>query len=163
MPAELRPSQALRLWHDVTLDLVRDTEHDLSARQMAVLLTIYLDLPPHTVRGLAETLGVTKPAITRALDTMGRLGLVSRHRDPADRRNVVIQRTLAGALAVERLGDIIIWIVASTPSGRISPTAVSKGGSRPSATSMASRCGSPCRRRRSAARPTPAPRSTPRR
>ncbi|MCX5516643.1 MarR family transcriptional regulator [Kaistia algarum] len=108
MPAELRPSQALRLWHDVTFDLVRDGEHDLSARQMAVLLTVYLDMPPHTVRGLAEKLGVTKPAITRALDTMGRLGLVSRHRDPADRRNVVIQRTVAGALAVERLGDIII-------------------------------------------------------
>jgi DNA-binding MarR family transcriptional regulator len=108
MPAELRPSQALRLWHDVTFDLVRDGEHDLSARQMAVLLTVYLDLPPHTVRGLAEKLRVTKPAITRALDTMGRLGLVSRHRDPADRRNVVIQRTVAGALAVERLGDLII-------------------------------------------------------
>jgi len=108
MPAELRPSQALRLWHDVTLDLVRDGDHDLSARQMAVLLTIYLEMPPHTVRGLAEKLGVTKPAITRALDTMGRLGLVSRHRDPVDRRNVVIQRTVAGALAVERLGDVII-------------------------------------------------------
>ena len=108
MPAELRPSQALRLWHDVTLDLVRDGSHDLSARQMSVLLTIYLEMPPHTVRGLAEKLGVTKPAITRALDTMGRLGLVSRHRDPADRRNVVIQRTVAGALAVERLGDLII-------------------------------------------------------
>lgn len=108
MPAELRPSQALRLWHDVTLDLVRDGEPDLSARQMAVLLTVYLDLPPHTVRGLAEKLGVTKPAITRALDSMGRLGLVSRHRDPADRRNVVIQRTVAGALAVERLGDTVI-------------------------------------------------------
>ena len=108
MPAELRPSQALRLWHDVTLDLVRDGEPDLSARQTAVLLTIYLELPPHTVRGLAEKLGVTKPAITRALDSMGRLGLVSRHRDPADRRNVVIQRTVAGALAVERLGDLVI-------------------------------------------------------
>ena len=108
MPAELRPSQASRLWHDVTLDLVRDGEPDLSARQTAVLLTIYLELPPHTVRGLAEKLGVTKPAITRALDSMGRLGLVSRHRDPADRRNVVIQRTVAGALAVERLGDLVI-------------------------------------------------------
>ena len=108
MPAELRPSQALRLWHDVTLDLVRDGEPDLSARQTAVLLTIYLELPPHTVRGLAEKLGVTNPAITRALDSMGRLGLVSRHRDPADRRNVVIQRTVAGALAVERLGDLVI-------------------------------------------------------
>ncbi|MET4635839.1 MULTISPECIES: MarR family transcriptional regulator [Kaistia] len=108
MPAELRPTQALRLWHDVTLDLVRDGEHDLSARQMAVLLTVYLEMPPHTVRGLAAKLGVTKPAITRALDTMGRLGLVSRHRDAKDRRNVVIQRTVAGALAVERLGDLVI-------------------------------------------------------
>lgn len=108
MPVSLRPSQALRLWHDVTFDLVRDGEHDLSARQMAVLLTVYLDMPPHTVRGLAAKLGVTKPAITRALDTMGRLGLVTRHRDPADRRNVVVQRTVGGALAVERLGDLII-------------------------------------------------------
>ena len=108
MPVELRPSQALRLWHDVTFDLVRDDQHDLSARQMAVLLTVYLDVPPHTIRGLAAKLSVTKPAITRALDTMGGLGLVSRHRDASDRRNVVVQRTLAGALAVERLGDLII-------------------------------------------------------
>jgi len=108
MPAEFRPSQALRLWHDVTFDLVRDHEQDLTARQMAVLLTVYLEPPPHTVRGLAKKLGVTKPAITRALDTMGRLGLLTRRRDEADRRNVIIQRTLAGALAVERLGDMIV-------------------------------------------------------
>jgi DNA-binding MarR family transcriptional regulator len=108
MPVELRPSQALRLWHDVTFDLVRDELPDLSLRQMAVLLTVYLEPPPHTVRGLAGKLGVTKPAITRALDTMGRLGLLTRRRDEADRRNVVVQRTLAGALAVERLGDMIV-------------------------------------------------------
>jgi len=105
---ELRPSQALRLWHDVTFDLVRDGVQDLSARQLAVLLTVYLEPPPHTVRGLAAKLGVTKPAITRALDTMGRLGLVTRRRDEADRRNVLVQRTVAGALAVERLGDTIV-------------------------------------------------------
>ena len=108
MPAEFRPSQALRLWHDVTFDLVRDQEQDLTARQMAVLLTVYLEPPPHTVRGLAAKLGVTKPVVTRALDTMGRLGLVNRRRDEADRRNVLVQRTLAGALAVERLGDSIV-------------------------------------------------------
>ena len=108
MPVELRPSQALRLWHDVTFDLVRDDAPDLSARQIAVLLTVYLEPPPHTVRGLASKLGVTKPAITRALDTMGKHGLLTRHRDEADRRNVVVQRTLAGALAVEKLGDTII-------------------------------------------------------
>jgi DNA-binding MarR family transcriptional regulator len=105
---ELRPSQALRLWHDVTFDLVRDGVQDLSARQLAVLLTVYLEPPPHTVRGLAAKLGVTKPAITRALDTMGRLGLVTRRRDEADRRNVLVQRTVAGALAVEKLGDTIV-------------------------------------------------------
>jgi DNA-binding MarR family transcriptional regulator len=108
MPAELRPSQALRLWHDVILDLVRDDEPDLSARQQAVLLTVYLEPPPHTVRGLAAKLKVTKPAITRALDRMGRSGLLTRMRDQNDRRNVVVLRTLAGALAVERLGDRIV-------------------------------------------------------
>jgi DNA-binding MarR family transcriptional regulator len=108
MAVPLRPSQALALWRDVTLDQVLDDEPDLTARQMAILLTIYLDTPPHTVRGLARKLGVTKPVITRALDTMGRLELVSRRRDEADRRNVVIQRTVKGALFVERLGDLIV-------------------------------------------------------
>ena len=108
MPAELRPSQALRLWHDVVFDLVRDGEQDLTTRQLAVLLTVYLEPPPHTVRGLAAKLGVTKPVITRALDTMGRLGLLGRRREASDRRNVLVHRTLQGALAVERLGDIIV-------------------------------------------------------
>ena len=108
MPAELRPSQALRLWEDVVFALVRDGEQDLTFRQMAVLLTVYLEPPPHTVRGLAQKLGVTKPVITRALDTMGRLGFVTRRRDEADRRNVLVHRTVAGSLAVERLGDIIV-------------------------------------------------------
>jgi DNA-binding MarR family transcriptional regulator len=108
MPVEFRPSQALRLWRDVTFDLIGGGRPDLSARQMAVLLTVYLEPPPHTVRSLAAALGVTKPVITRALDTMGRLGLLSRRRDEADRRNVLVQRTLEGALAVERLGDAIV-------------------------------------------------------
>jgi DNA-binding MarR family transcriptional regulator len=108
MPTELRPSQALRLWHDVMLDAVRSGEADLSARQTVVLLTVYLEPPPHTVRGLAAKLGVTKPAITRALDSMGKHGLLARRRDENDKRNVVIQRTLRGALVVEKLGDIVV-------------------------------------------------------
>ena len=108
MSLQLTTAQALRLWHAVNLHLVRDDEPDLSARQLTILLTIYLEAPPHTVRGLAERLKVTKPVITRALDTMGKLELVARRRDEADRRNVVIQRTAKGALAVERLGDVLI-------------------------------------------------------
>jgi DNA-binding MarR family transcriptional regulator len=105
---KLRPTQALKLWHDVGLDLVRSAEMDLTARQMVVLLTIYLEPPPHTVRGLAQKLGVTKPVITRALDAMGDLDLVSRRRDPADRRSVIIQRTVRGSLFLERMADLIV-------------------------------------------------------
>ncbi len=108
MPRDLRASQALQLWREVTLHLVREGEGDLSLRQSAVLLTVYLDPPPHTVRGLAAKLGVTKPVITRALDAMGQKGLLTRKRDERDRRNVVIQRTLDGALAVQKLGDLVI-------------------------------------------------------
>ena len=84
-------------------------------RQMAVLLTVYLDPPPHTVRGLAAKLDVTKPVITRALDTMGALKLVSRHRDEKDRRNVLVKRTVEGALFVERFGDTVIAKAAGLP------------------------------------------------
>ncbi|KAA5603427.1 MarR family winged helix-turn-helix transcriptional regulator [Blastochloris sulfoviridis] len=107
MAVELRTSQALKLLHDLALDQVRDSEPDLTQRQLAILLTVYLEVPPHTVRGLAAKLGVTKPVITRALDTMGKLGLVTRRRDETDRRNVIIQRTVRGSLFVERLGDLV--------------------------------------------------------
>jgi DNA-binding MarR family transcriptional regulator len=115
MAVHLRAGQALRLWHDVSLALVRGGEPDLSARQMTVLITIYLEPQPHTVRALAAKLGVTKPVITRALDTMGRHGLVSRKRDPADRRNVLVQRTVNGALFLERLADLVAARAAALP------------------------------------------------
>jgi DNA-binding MarR family transcriptional regulator len=116
MALQMRPGQALRLWHDVSLALVQRREPDLSIRQVSVLITIYLEPQPHTVRALAEKLGVTKPVITRALDTMGRQGLVSRKRDPSDRRNVLVQRTVNGALFLERLGDLIVAKAAALPS-----------------------------------------------
>jgi DNA-binding MarR family transcriptional regulator len=116
MAVQLRPGQALRLWHDVSLALVRDAEPDLSTRQITVLITVYLEPQPHTVRGLAAKLGVTKPVITRALDSMGKLGLVTRKRDPADRRNVLVQRTVGGALFLERLGDVVVAKARALPA-----------------------------------------------
>ncbi|MCF6117381.1 MarR family winged helix-turn-helix transcriptional regulator [Mesorhizobium muleiense] len=108
MSISMRPNQALRLWQQVMLHQVRDDAPDLTMRQTAILFTIYLDPPPHTVRGLAARLNVTKPVITRALDTMGAMKLVSRHRDELDKRNVLVKRTVEGALFVERFGDVII-------------------------------------------------------
>lgn len=115
MAIQLRPSQALGLWQQTSLAQVRGKAPDLSGRQMAILLTVYLEAPPHTVRGLAARLDVTKPVITRALDTMGALNLVSRHRDERDRRNVLVRRTVEGALFVERFGDVIVEKAAELP------------------------------------------------
>lgn len=107
MALALTPAQALGLWHDVALAMVRGDDPDLSLRQISILLTIYLEAPPHMVRDLARKLGVSKPVITRALDSMGKLELVSRRRDDKDRRNVLIQRTVKGALYLERFADTI--------------------------------------------------------
>ncbi|PSJ59071.1 MarR family transcriptional regulator [Kumtagia ephedrae] len=115
MSVTLRPTQALRLWQQVALSEVEAGRPDLSMRQMAILLTVYLDPPPHTVRGLAARLGVTKPVITRALDTMGAMKLLTRRRDETDRRNVLVGRTVEGALYVERFGDVIIAAARELP------------------------------------------------
>jgi Transcriptional regulators len=108
MSVTLRASEALRLWQQVCLSEVRADAFDLSFRQAAILLTVYLDPPPHTVRGLAAHLGVSKPVVTRALDRLSAMKLLGRHRDDADRRSVLVRRTVEGALYVERLGDVIM-------------------------------------------------------
>jgi DNA-binding MarR family transcriptional regulator len=107
MAMRFSSTQSLQLWHDVALAQVKDDEPDLSVRQICILLTIYLEAPPHTVRDLASKLHVSKPVITRALDSMGKLGIVSRRRDDEDKRNVLVQRTVKGALYLERLSDLI--------------------------------------------------------
>lgn len=103
----ITPGQALHLWHHVCAHLVSDELRDLTQRQTAILLEVYLTPPPHTVRGLAATLKVTKPVITRALNTLGGMGLVTRRRDEHDRRNVLIQRTVDGSNYVEQLGELL--------------------------------------------------------
>jgi DNA-binding MarR family transcriptional regulator len=108
MPVLFRAEQALKLWQHVSLAIVQDSRPDLTSRQMTILLTVYLEPPPHTVRGLAARLSVTKPVITRALDTMGHMKLIKRRRDENDRRNVIVQRTVEGSLFLESLADLII-------------------------------------------------------
>ncbi|HMM15530.1 MAG TPA: MarR family transcriptional regulator [Parvibaculum sp.] len=107
MALELKPVQALALWQNVVLETVRRDGPDLSSRQLAILLTVYLTPPPHTVRGLASSLNVSKPAITRALDTLGALDLLKRKRDEIDRRNVLVQRTVKGSVFLRDFADLV--------------------------------------------------------
>ena len=98
-------AEALKLWYDVTLGSVRSETPDLTARQMAVLFTVYLTPAPHTVRSLAAHLDVTKAVITRALNALGRHGFVDRARDPRDARSVLVQRTGRGSSYLTDFAD----------------------------------------------------------
>ena len=108
MAAELNELQALDIWRRAIVDSVRLDAPDLSARQMSLLLTVYLTPAPHTVRGLALLLKVSKPAITRAVNRLTELQLVRRKPDPADKRSVHIQRTVRGSVFLREFGELIV-------------------------------------------------------
>lgn len=93
----LNQREAVHLWHRVNLLCVQAQEPDLSQRQMAILTIVYLQDGPHTVRGLAQQMGVTKAVITRGLNRLSSLKFIERAADPADKRSVNICRTSAGA------------------------------------------------------------------
>lgn len=105
MPVFLNQDDALALWRDALSASVKGDGPDLSARQMAILLTVYTEPPPHTVRGLSETLNISKPAISRALDRLGQLGFARRRRDEYDRRSIEVQRTVKGAVFLSEFAD----------------------------------------------------------
>ena len=107
MAAGIDSHHGLRTWHRTLCRSIDREGAGLTARQMAILLTVYLSEPPHTVRGLAKKLGVAKPVISRALDTMGKLGYVKRKRDEDDKRNIFIQRTVKGAVYLSEFADTI--------------------------------------------------------
>ena len=104
----LTPNQSLDLWRRSVVRSVRHVSQDFSARQMAVLLTVYLTPPPDIVRGLAAELNILKSAITRALDCLGELGLVRCKPDETDRRSIEVQRTVKGSVYLSELSEMII-------------------------------------------------------
>lgn len=101
------PFAGLELWRKATVEGVRREAPDLSARQQAILLTVYLEPTAPTVRGLAEALNISKPAVTRAVDRLEKYGFLKRKADETDRRSVFIQRTVKGSVFLADLGDRI--------------------------------------------------------
>ena len=99
--------ELVEILRDTIVAMVRRDGPDLSARQLGVFLTTYLSEGPHTVRGLAASLNVSKPAITRALDRLGELDLTRRKTDPQDRRSVLVQRTMKGSTLLRDLSGIM--------------------------------------------------------
>lgn len=105
-------------WMRTLVDYVRSGEPDLTNRQMALLLLVYLKPGPHTVRGLARALNVSKPVITRALNRLGSLGYLRRQRDDADKRNIFVARTEEGAEFLAEFGQFVAIEHAGEPARR---------------------------------------------
>jgi DNA-binding MarR family transcriptional regulator len=108
MATAMAPDQLVGILRETVVAMVRKDGPDLSARQLGVFLTVYLRDAPHTVRGLAAELNVSKPAITRALDRLGEFDFARRKIDPLDRRSILVQRTLKGAAYLRDVRAIMV-------------------------------------------------------
>lgn len=100
------PFDALNALHRATVRGLKELPFDLSHRQLAIVLHVYMAPAPHTVRSLSEQLGISKPAICRALDTLSFHDLVRRKKDEDDRRVVYLTRTVNGSVFLRDLGEI---------------------------------------------------------
>jgi DNA-binding MarR family transcriptional regulator len=103
----MHSTDVLLPWRDVLADSVRADAPDLSMRQWAILLTVYLTPGPHTVRKMSADFSIPKPAISRALDALSILGLIRRVRDPNDKRIVIVQRTPDGDIFVDEFARLV--------------------------------------------------------
>lgn len=94
-------------WCTALINYVRSGRPDLTNRQMALLMIVHLEEGPHTVRGLARSLNVSKPVITRALNRLGALGYLRRQRDDSDKRNIFVACTEEGAAFLDEFGQLL--------------------------------------------------------
>jgi DNA-binding MarR family transcriptional regulator len=101
------PMQALELWRRVLVANLKVTGGDLSARQLALLLTVYMTPAPRTVRGLAEFLDLSPPVVNRAIYRLNKLGVPRRKIDRGNRRRAIVHRTVKGAVFLRDFADLV--------------------------------------------------------
>jgi DNA-binding MarR family transcriptional regulator len=89
LAAYLMRSATLRTFNAVA-------ELDLSFTQIKALCALEGDGEERSVKGLADSLGVSLAAMSRAVDGLFERGLVGREEDPADRRMKRVRLTEAG-------------------------------------------------------------------
>ena len=98
----------LHVLQETIISLVKKDSHDLSSRQLGCMLICYQSAGPHTVRGLASKLNVSKPSITRTIDKLAERDLVQRKPDLSDRRSVLVSRTNNGTAFIREIRSIIL-------------------------------------------------------
>lgn len=104
---DLRGKDGLEIWRRTLVRSLTEDGPDLSARQMAILLSVHGAEDPYTVRGLATSLGISKPAVTRAIDRLEKLGFLRRRIDERDRRSIFVEHTVRGSVFLSDFGALI--------------------------------------------------------
>jgi len=107
-----------KTWVAGLRDYVRAAQPDLTNRQLAVLALVHCESGPHTVRGLAKELNVSKPVITRALDKLTQLGYLRRQPDETDGRNIFVVATHEGAAFLETFETYFVCGAVSALNGQ---------------------------------------------
>jgi len=80
-------------------------ELDLSFTQLKALVALEAEGEERSVKALAELLGVSLPAMSRAVDGLFERGLVDRREDPVDRRVRQVRLTDAGRQVPQALNE----------------------------------------------------------
>ena len=96
MTTETRPINNIEVLAGVLTGIVRDHSSRLTMRQMTVLLNVRARKNEPTVRDIAQALGLSKPAISRALDRLNKEGFIERITDPNDQRSILVNILPAG-------------------------------------------------------------------
>ena len=76
---------------------------DLTLRQFAVLMELLTAEEAATVRGIAGSLKLPRPAITRAMDRLEAFSLARRRPDPSDKRSVLLEITRRGIRLADQM------------------------------------------------------------
>lgn len=97
----------LKEWHRVCHQAIHGLPCELTMRQWAILLHVYLVDDTHTVKSLAEAFDLPKPSVCRALDTLSIEGLIRRRKDQNDKRNVIVCKTMKGIGFLNQFNDML--------------------------------------------------------
>ena len=81
-------------------------ELDLSFSQTKIIMAFAGSEEPRSIKAIADGLGISLPAASRAIDALLKRGLVTRTEDPADRRSKLIGLTGAGRDITRRLFEL---------------------------------------------------------
>jgi DNA-binding MarR family transcriptional regulator len=81
-------------------------ELDLPFSQTKIVMSFIGHPEPRSLGSLAHELGLSLPAVSRAVDGLSKRGLVTRQEDPADRRSKLVTPTGSGQAVVQRIFEL---------------------------------------------------------